>query len=203
MEPQSPLSGTIPVNQAVPATGPEPIPVVSQPEPEKDLYSWEAPSRPFKKRSREFYTTVGALVILISVILLFAKEFLLIGVVLSLGFVSYVLATIPPQPITHRFTNKGLRSGSKLYLWPMLGRFWWETKWHQAMLLIETPDQFPGRLILLQGSGDRQTIEGIVKKYLVNQKPDPTPFDKAAKWLTDKVPLESDDEPKSPPPKTK
>jgi predicted DNA-binding transcriptional regulator len=91
----------------------EPIPVVSQPEPEKDLYSWTAPSRPFKKRNREFYTTIATLVILLSVILLFAKEFLLIGVILSFGFVSYVLATVPPGKVSHRLTNKGIRTGEK------------------------------------------------------------------------------------------
>ena len=64
----------------------EPMPVVAQPEPEQSLYSWKAPARLYKKRSREFYSTVAALVILLSVILMFAKEFLLIGVILALGF---------------------------------------------------------------------------------------------------------------------
>jgi hypothetical protein len=54
---------------------PEPMQVVTQPEPEKELYGWSAPSRPYKKRSREFYSTVAALVILLSVIFMFAKDF--------------------------------------------------------------------------------------------------------------------------------
>jgi hypothetical protein len=173
---------------------PSPIPVVSQPEPEKVLYSWTAPSRLFKKRNREFYTTVGALVILISVILLFAKEFLLVGVILSFGFVTYVLSTIPPEAINHRLTNKGIRTIDKFYSWFTLGRYWYETKWHQDQLLIESPTQFPGRLTLLLGQGDKKTLDSIVSKYLVRQKPDPTWFDKASKWLQEKVPLESDEE---------
>jgi hypothetical protein len=171
----------------------EPVPVVSQPEPEKTLLTWQAPSRPFKKRNREFYTTVGALVILVSVILLFAKEFLLIGVILSFGFVTYVLATIPPETFTHSFTNKGIRTGGKLYLWYTLGRYWWETKWHQKMLHIEAPGQFPGRLTFLLGQTDKKDLDSILTKYLVHQKPDPTWFDKASKWLQEKVPLETEE----------
>lgn len=217
MEPPEPISGTIPVtpeptdpssntkpgaNNPLTAgydaqKSPEPIPVVSQPEPEKELYSWSSPSRPFKKRNREFYATVGALVILVSVILLFAKEFLLIGVILSFGFVTYVLSTVPPQTIKHRLTNKGIRSADKLWLWGTLGRYWWEDRWHQPQLLIEAPNLFPGRLTLLLGSGDKKTINNLVSKYLVNQKPEPTSFDKASKWLSEKVPLESDED--SPP----
>lgn len=221
MDAQPSFSGTIPVNPQPepppplpkpaspvrslgeggpsPATAPEPIPVVSQPEPEKELYTWEAPSRPFKKRNREFYTTVGALVILVSVILLFAKEFLLIGVILSLGFVTYVLATVPPHPLTHRLTNKGIRTTDKLFLWPTMGRYWWESKWRQEMFLVEVPGQFPGRLTLLLGKGDKTTIDKVMDKYLIKQKPPPTWFDKAADWLTKKVPLETDDTPPPPP----
>jgi hypothetical protein len=179
----------------------EPIPVISQPEPEKELYTWQAPSRPFKKRNREFYTTVGALVILISVILVFAKEFLLVGVILSLGFVTYVLATVPPTAIHHRLTNRGVRNMDKIWLWQQLGRYWWETKWGQPQLLIESPTQFPGRLTLLLGQGDKNAIDNICNKYLVHQKPEPTWFDKASKWLSDKVPLESDEDVVTPPPK--
>jgi hypothetical protein len=214
MEPTEPISGTIPITPEAdtpPSTpepaadnllttghespkSPEPIPVVSQPEPEKELYTWQAPSRPFKKRNREFYATVGALVLLVSVILLFAKEFLLIGVILSFGFVTYVLSTVPPQTIKHRLTNKGIRSADKLWLWGTLGRYWWENKWHQPQLLIEAPNLFPGRLTLLLGSGDKKAINNLVSKYLVNQKPEPTSFDKATKWLSEKVPLESDED---------
>jgi len=171
---------------------PEPQPVVSQPVPEKTLYTWKAPSRLFKKRSREFYSTIGALVLLLSIILFFAKEFLLIGVILAIGFVSYVLASVPPDSVEHILTNKGIRTGGKLYPWQILGRFWWQDKWKQTYVNIEAPGQIPGSLILLVGEGDKAEIDQIVKTYLINEKPAPTWFDNAAKWLQEKVPLESE-----------
>lgn len=170
----------------------EPEPVVAQPEPEKTLYSWSAPSRLFKQRTREFYSTMAALVFLLSLILFFAKEFLLIGVILAIGFVSYVLASVPPEEVTHVLTNKGIRTAEKLFLWPSLGRFWWAEKWKQTYVNIEAPGRIPNIIILLVGKGDRQEIDRLLKTYLINQKPEPTWLDKAAKWLTEKIPLESE-----------
>ena len=40
----------------------------------KTLLKWQAPIRPFKKRDREYYTTIAAIVFLLAVILLFLKE---------------------------------------------------------------------------------------------------------------------------------
>jgi len=181
------MSTTQPQNTYV-----EPQPVVAQPIPEKTLYTWNAPSRIFKRRSREFYTTVGALVLLLSIILFFAKEFLLIGVILAVGFVSYVLASVPPESVEHILTNKGVRTGEKLYQWGFLGRFWWSEKWHQTYVTIETPGRIPSVLILLVGKGDKEEINSIVRTYLINDKPQPTWIDHAAKWLQEKVPLESE-----------
>ncbi len=169
-----------------------PVPVVTQPEPERELLAWEAPSRPFKKRSREFYTTVAALVVLLSVILALAREFLLIGVIMSFGFFAYVLASVPPLKIGHRLTNKGVRSGQQLYLWQQMGRYWWDEKWGAKLLSIELPAQFPGRLQLLLGESNKKDLEEILSKYLIKQKPEPTWIDKASKWLQEKIPLESE-----------
>jgi hypothetical protein len=63
--------------------------------------------------------------------------------------------------------------------------------------MVENPLQFPGRLTMLLGHGDKDQLDLLMKKYLVNQKPEPTWFDNAAKWIQEKVPLESDDPPQS------
>lgn len=173
-------------------TQPEPTRVVNDPEPEKDLYEWEAPSRLFKRRNREFYSTVAAIVLLVSIILMFAKEFLLIAVILALGFVVYALSAVEPEKVKHVLTNRGIRTAGKLYRWEMLGRYWWEDKWGQHHIHIEQPGQFPGKLVLLQGSGLKDRIEGVLNRYLIKEKPDPSIVDKAAKWLQEKVPLETD-----------
>src|SRR4030043_1750648 len=91
---------------------------------ERLLYSWSAPIRPFKKRDRDYYTTIASIAFLIIVILFFLKELLLIAVVIAFAFVSYVLAAIPPENIEHQLTNRGVRTGEKLYRWGDMQRYW-------------------------------------------------------------------------------
>ena len=79
---------------------------------EKELLGWRAAVRPFRKRSRDFYSTVGVIVLLLSIILLLAREVLLIGVILSLAFISYALASVPPGEVEYKLSNKGIYIGT-------------------------------------------------------------------------------------------
>ena len=73
-----------------------PTPVTMVQEPLRDLLVWRSAARPFKARDREYYTTIGAIVLLVAIILIFIREWLAIGVFVSLGFLSYVLSSVPP-----------------------------------------------------------------------------------------------------------
>lgn len=157
--------------------------------PEENFYSWKSPSRPFKKRDREFYSTIAVIVFLVSLILLFAGQFLLIAVVVSLAFVSYVLASIPPEEVVHRITSHGVHTGTQFFFWEEMGRFWFTKKYRHDLLQIET-SRFPGRAILLVDPEEKMKVRTILTKYLVQQTPLPTFLDKAADWLQEKVPLE-------------
>lgn len=168
---------------------PEPVMVVK--EPLKDLLVWQAPARSFKRRDREYYTTIGAIIFLLAVILLFLKEWLLIGVIISLGFVSYVLSTVPPENVENKITTRGVVTGGKRYDWAFLGRFWFSAKWDSEILNIETALAFPRRLMLLLGKTEKEQIKKVLEKYLVLEKPEKSFIDKAGDWLQKKVPLET------------
>ena len=90
---------------------------------EETLFTWKSPSRPFKKREKEFFTTIAAIVFLLAVILVFVKEFLLIGAIVALSFVAYVLATIPPEVVEHRISTLGIDSVGHFNKWEELINF--------------------------------------------------------------------------------
>lgn len=169
---------------------PEPVMVVN--EPLKDLIIWKSPARPFKKLNRDYYTTVGAIIFLLVVILLFLKEWLLIGVIVSLGFVKYVLSTVPPEEIEHKITTRGVVSGGQRWDWSLLSRFWFSEKWGNELLNIETRMGFPRRLMLLVGTADKKQLQTALEKYLTPEKPEKQFVDRAALWLQKKVPLETE-----------
>jgi len=156
----------------------------------KTLLVWDAPNWPFKKRNHEFFSTVGTVVFLLVIILIFFKEWLLITVIIALVFVTYVLATIQPEKISHRITNRGISTGGKNYSWEELVSFWFDRKQEQDILYVETKRRFPRRLILLLGKVTRSEVKKVLSNYLLFAEPEKTWIDKSASWLSQKFPLE-------------
>lgn len=159
---------------------------------EKVWLEWTAPSRPYKKRDREFYTTVAIIVFLVSLILFFAGQFLFIAVVVSVAFVTYVLATVPPDHVHNALTTFGIHTGENLFYWEELGRFWFTTQYGSRMLHVETARAFPGVLVLLLENMSEDEVKRVMIKYTTFEKPKDTWLDNAAKWLQEKFPLEKE-----------
>lgn len=159
-------------------------------EKREEVYmEWASPSRLFKKRDREYFTNIGAIVFLLSVILVFAREFVLIAAVLSIVFLIYVLSTIPPEEVKHKITNLGIESAGTFYRWEQLFDFWFEEQWGQTMLVLR-PIMTPRATILL-GSQDRNMVREYIAKHIpFRETPQKTWVDNAASWLTKKIPLE-------------
>ena len=158
--------------------------------PEEELLRWSAPNRPFKKRNREYYTTIAIIVFLLSIILFFANQLVLIAVIISFAFVSYVLAAVPPEKVEHGVTSYGIRTEGKLYFWGELGRFWFSESFGQKVLHIEYFSRYLSRLSLLLGEIKEEDMKKLLLQYLPYQTPLPTFVEKAADWLQKKIPLE-------------
>jgi hypothetical protein len=164
---------------------------VTQSSPLKTLLVWTAPERPFKKRSREYFTTIGAIVFLIGVILLFLQEWLLILVMVALMFVAYIMSTVEPRQVEHQITNRGIITGGKKYEWETLNRFWFTEKLGEKILQIETLVGLPRHLFLMLGETKQEAIKKILADYLPFEEPEKTWIDNASEWISRRVPLET------------
>jgi hypothetical protein len=122
--------------------------------------------------------------------LAFLKEFLLIAVVVAFAFVSYVLAAIPPEETEHQLTNRGVRTGGRLYRWEELQRYWIANKFGSEMVVIQTIMVFPGQLLLLIDKKNKKRIREIINDRLPYEEPESTFVDRSASWLSEKIPLE-------------
>lgn len=159
------------------------------PQPEYVVLTWQAPSRPFKKRNRQYYVTIALIVGLISAILLVAGQFLPIAVVISVGFLAYVLSAVPPETITNTITTYGIRTEDSLYYWEELGRFWLTDKYGQRIVSIESA-RFPFQITLVVNAEIEDDLVEVLSSMLLYERPIPTSFDKASKWMQEKIPLE-------------
>ncbi|KKR86412.1 hypothetical protein A2875_00715 [Candidatus Gottesmanbacteria bacterium RIFCSPHIGHO2_01_FULL_46_14] len=168
---------------------PEISPRVGEEKREEVYLEWRSPSRLFKRRDKEYFTNIGAIVFLLTIILVFAREFVLIAAVLSIVFLIYVLSTVPPEEIDHRITNLGIESGGHFYRWEELADFWYEEQWGQTMLILRP--YFTARVIILLGNQDPGRVREFVAKHIpFRQQPEKGFVDNAASWLSKKIPLE-------------
>lgn len=160
------------------------------PPPLKTLLEWESPARPFKKRDREYFTTIAAIVFLVSVILLFIQEWLLIAVIISLMFISYVLATVKPENVKHKITTRGIKTGKRNYKWEDFDHFWISERWGHKILNLRLTAPMAPIIQILLGDKEEKEIKETIEKYLIYDKPEDNFLDKAAEWLQEKFPLE-------------
>lgn len=155
-------------NQPTETVGPEFFtPKMMEAEEIKTLLSWEAPSRPFRKKDRSYYTTSAILVIfLIPAIFFWLHDFLLIGVILSIVFVAYVLAFVSPGMVKYRISTQGIIVGDDFYFWHYLDSFWFKEKDGVKVLHIQTRLRFPAQLMLVLGKEDEEKVKKIVSRFL-------------------------------------
>lgn len=162
---------------------------ISESREEEVFASWSSPSRLFKKRDREFFVNILAIVFLLSVILVFIREFVLIAAVLSIVFLIYVLSTVPPEAVKHRITNMGIESAGHFYRWEECADFWFEEQWGQIVLVLRLFTQ-PRLMILLSDQKKEKIREFVAAHIPFREEPDRSWVDNAARWISEKIPLE-------------
>lgn len=157
--------------------------------PVKELFSWHAPVRPFKKRNKEFFTTVLAVAFLLSVIFFTIGGILPVIVIVSLVFLVYVLSTVSPAEVEHKITSRGLVFAGKTYHWEELTRFWMTERFGNQLLIAETT-RFPARIEFVVNPSQKEKVKELMEEHLLYEEAAPTFLDKAASWLSRRVPLE-------------
>lgn len=159
-------------------------------EEEKELFTWKAPARPFKKRDKEFFTTIIAIGFLMSLILFFIDGFLPVMVIVALVFLVYVLSTVPPDEVEHKITTRGIYFAGKINPWFELTRFWFTHRFGSELLILES-FRMPGRMEFVINNEDNETIKKHLMDYVLYEEAAPNILDKAAAWLGKRVNLDT------------
>jgi hypothetical protein len=156
----------------------------------KAIIWWRSNSRPFKKRGKDYFLTLILLVLIFIFIAAVTREFLLIGVGLSLVFVAYILARVEPEEVEHKITKDGVVSGNHAYLWEELRYFWFAKKAGSEILNIETKLRFPARLIILVDTISIEGVKNVLSKHLpFREIPEINFIDRWSDRLTKLLPL--------------
>ena len=165
----------------------EPRPVVVRREAERDLLTWTAPARPFKRRDRQFYTTVFAIAGIISLILFLAEGIMPVILIVALVFLYYVLSTVPPENIEYKITSKGVKIAGKLTEWQTLIRFCFGARSGSEILIFET-FLIPGRMEIMINPEIKDGLKKEISAYIPYEEIPATGLDKVTDWVAQKLP---------------
>lgn len=151
------------------------------------MFTWVAPSRPFKRRSRKFYVTIFSIVGIISIILFIAEGIMPVILLVSFIFLFYVLSTVPPEDIEYKITNKGVKIAGKETAWSDIVRFWFATRSGGDVLIFSTT-MFYGRMELVIRPEIKERLRKEISTYVPYEEMPPSLMDKIVNWIAEKLP---------------
>ena len=112
-------------------------------------------------------------------------------VVLSLVFVAFALATVPPRDFHYRISTEGITVEDHFFLWQELYDFYFKKRNGIDVLHIRTHAFIPGELTITLGSVSEEHAKSVLLPFLpYREYIKPTFMDKSADWLTKNFPLE-------------
>lgn len=158
----------------------------------KDLLTWVAPARPYRKKDRSFFTNAVIISVLLILLALLFEDSLLIGAILSLLFLVFVLNFSPPEDIEYKISTQGITIGPHFYLWHDLDSYWIGEKDDQKILYIRTLFHFPAVLMLVLDQNSAEQVKQVCARYLPFHEIAPrTLMDDWSGWLQKHFPLEN------------
>lgn len=163
----------------------------AQIEQEKVLLKWTAKSRPFNPKGMQTRQVLVVLGVLVTMILVFAKEWMLLVVLAAGAFYYYAVNHVPPEEAEYQITNKGIRAYGRLFMWWEFSHWWWIEKGTIKMIGMEIPSGVLGSIFVPIERRMEKEVEDILNKYVLYEVPTETMLDKVGRWVAEKFPLEN------------
>jgi len=158
-----------------------------QREPERNLVTWTAPARPFKRRDRQFYVTTFAIAGIVSLVLFLAEGVMPVILIISLVFLYYVLSTVEPENIEYKATTRGIKIAGRLTPWQNLTRFWFGRRFDNSLLIVETP-MVPGRIEIVIRPEIKDELRKKITAYIPYEEVPASGIDRVTNWVATKLP---------------
>ena len=165
--------------------------LIQSPYQVKTLLSWSAPGRPFVKRGKQFFMTALLISLLIEIILFLFGQYLFMAVVISLVFLGFAFAVVPPKNFHYKISNQGIMVEDHFYLWQELYDFYFKRREGVDLLHVRTQDFFPGELIISLGDLHKEQVRDMMVPFLpFREYVKPTFAEKSGDWIYKNFPLE-------------
>jgi hypothetical protein len=102
------------------------------------LYQWRAPLRAYKKRSKNVLRFYIAVALLLTILVFFLGDRVLMVPIWAVLFLFYLLTITPPPIIENKITKFGIETASITLRWDILSHFYFTKRFGFSILTIVT-----------------------------------------------------------------
>lgn len=157
----------------------------------RTLLAWIAPNRPFRKRGKEYFINIFIILLATEVILFLFHQYMLMVLALSVVFLAFTLATVPPHPFRYKISTQGITVEDHYFLWQELYDFYFKRQDREDLLIIRTKSYMPGELTIVLGDVHRDHVKEVLLPFLpFREYVKPSFVERTADWLSRTFPLE-------------
>ncbi|MCX7997008.1 MAG: hypothetical protein N2691_04655 [Patescibacteria group bacterium] len=160
------------------------------------ILSWKAPMRPYKRKGKKTMRFFLMLAFLLSVIVFFFGDPILLLPIWAVLFLFYILTITPPPAIENKITRFGVETNGILLRWELLDYFYFSQRWGFDILTIVTHAPYRLQAYLVVPESDlKRKIASILGEHIVFEpRPRRSITDKLIDLFAHLVP-DDDDEP--------
>lgn len=154
------------------------------------IFMWKAPLRAYKKRGGYILRFYIAVSLLLSLIVFFFGDKILIIPIITLFFLFYVLTITPPPEIENKIISFGIDSAGVTFRWEFLSHFYFKKKFGQDVLtLVSNAPYFYHAFLIVPDETIKKQLITILSQHLVyTERPQRSFTDKAIDWLSNLIP---------------
>ncbi len=158
------------------------------------IFSWKAPLRPYKKRSALIIRFYLAVALLLSVIVFFFGDKILIIPIWSVLFLFYVFTITPPPEVENKISKFGIETAGLTLRWETLSHFYFSKRFGFYTLTVVGRPPFSYRVYLVVPNKEikKQLIQILSENLIFQEKPIKTFTDKLSDWLLNLIPDEEE-----------
>ena len=164
------------------------------------VFSWKAPLRPYKKRSKLILRFYIALSLLISLIVFFFGDKILLLPIWAVLFLFYTLTITPPPEVENRITTFGIESAGIIASWDTLSHFYFGRRFgFDTLTIVSQPPFFYHLYLTLPDKETKEKVFNILTQHLIFQEnPKKSITEKIADFFLSLLPEDESDMVSSP-----
>lgn len=156
------------------------------------LFSWKSPLRPYMRRSPKILRFYLAVALLISLIIFFFGDRILLLPLWTLLFIFYVFTVTPPPDAEHKITQFGVETTQMTLRWEILDHFFFTQRFGYEILVLVTHEPWADySYLVLPNEEIKDKVTMLLSEHIIYQEDPRKNFtDKAVDWLLKFVPDE-------------